>query len=257
MTMPAVPPYSSATIARCMPSRRMSASAARIGRVQGSTRVCRASSPTRSERLAISGVEQVADVHEADHVVGGARGSPGSASAAGAAPPWRPCRPAWRRPGSPPRCAGSSPRGSAGRRPRRRPRRSGAPPRPGSRGRSTRSRSSSSDICSRLAFGSPPTQPDDDVGGDRQQPDDRPGDLGDPVDGRAERQREALRALQRQPLGRQLAEHQGDVGDRDRDQHQRDDVARTRRRRPGRPASAHRSPARSRHRTRRTGSRRA
>ena len=71
MTMPAVPPYSSATIARCMPSRRMSASAARIGRVQGSTRVWRASSPTRSDAVGHLGVEQVADVHEADHVVGG------------------------------------------------------------------------------------------------------------------------------------------------------------------------------------------
>ncbi len=67
-------------------------------------------------------------------------------------------------------------------------------------------------------------QPDHDVGRDRQQPDDRTRDLGDPVDGRAERQREALGALQREPLGGQLAEHQGDVGDRDRDQHQRDDV---------------------------------
>ena len=72
MTMPAVPPYSSATIARWMPSRRMSVSAARIGRVHGSIRMSRASSPTRTDRPAMLGVEQVAHVHEADDVVGGA-----------------------------------------------------------------------------------------------------------------------------------------------------------------------------------------
>ncbi len=63
-------------------------------------------------------------------------------------------------------------------------------------------------------------KPDHRVRGDRQQPDDRAGDLGDPVDHRPERQREALRALQRQALGRELAQHQRQVGDGDGDQHQ-------------------------------------
>ena len=81
--MPAVPPYSSTTIARWLPSRRISDSAASSGWVPGSIRTSRASSPTRIERLGQLGVEQVAHVHEADDVVGGAADRPGSASAAG------------------------------------------------------------------------------------------------------------------------------------------------------------------------------
>ena len=80
--------------------------------------------------------------------------------------------------------------------------------------------------------------------GRRQQPDDRAGDLRDPVDGRAERQREALGALQREPLGGELAEHQGDVGDRDGHQHQRDDVGRRPSGSPRSTSFGARSPAR-------------
>jgi hypothetical protein len=50
------------------------------------------------------------------------------------------------------------------------------------------------------------------------------GELGDPVDRRAEREREPLGPLEGEPLGRELAEHQGQVRDRQRHQHQRDHV---------------------------------
>ncbi len=49
--MPAVPPYSSTTIATCAPSRRMSVSADSICRVEGSINTSRAISLTRTERL--------------------------------------------------------------------------------------------------------------------------------------------------------------------------------------------------------------
>ena len=55
VTMPAVPPYSSATMARWAPPRRMSLSAARMLRVQGMTSASRARSATRTERPDISG----------------------------------------------------------------------------------------------------------------------------------------------------------------------------------------------------------
>ena len=96
----------------------------------------------------------------------------------------------------------------------------------------TRSRSSSSLICSRFGAGVAAHQPHHQVGRHRQQPDHRTGDPRDPVDGGAEREGEALGTLQREALRGELAEHEGDVGDRDRDEHQRD------RRRPrpsGRP----------------------
>src|SRR5580704_13734272 len=51
------------------------------------------------------------------------------------------------------------------------------------------------------------------VGGLGQQPDQRPGDHGEPVNYRAGYQRHALGALEGKPLGRQLAEDQREEGD--------------------------------------------
>ena len=67
--MPSVPPYSSTTIARWWPSRRISDSAESTRLVPGSICTSRASSPTRTVRPAIVRGEQVPDVHEADDVV--------------------------------------------------------------------------------------------------------------------------------------------------------------------------------------------
>ena len=75
VTMPAVPPYSSSTIARCWLRRtHLRQGRAAPASVPGSNSTSRARSPTRTDRVATSGVEQVADVHEAHHVVGVDRG---------------------------------------------------------------------------------------------------------------------------------------------------------------------------------------
>ena len=66
--MPALPPYSSTTTARCAPSRRISASAGRARRLSGSRSTGRARVPTAGRRGS-GAVEQVAQVDEADDVV--------------------------------------------------------------------------------------------------------------------------------------------------------------------------------------------
>ena len=121
VTIPSVPPYSSSTIARWCPSRRISDSAESTFLVPGSRFTSRASAADgRRPAAGHVRVEQVADVHEADHVVGVApvdrvarvRRLPGDAGPPGT--PW--CRPR----GSRPRCAAPSPRAPAGRRRRTR-----------------------------------------------------------------------------------------------------------------------------------------
>ena len=74
-------------------------------------------------------------------------------------------------------------------------------------------------------------QSDDDVGALGQQPDDRARQRGDAVERRGERHGDALRPLQREPLGRQLAEDQREV----RDHHRHEDEGQ-RVRGPGRHA---------------------
>ena len=66
----------------------------------------------------------------------------------------------------------------------------------------------------------PAEQPDEQVGGAGEEPDDRPEQLGDRVERRGHDQREALGPLQGQPLGGQLADHQRQVADRDGDRHE-------------------------------------
>ena len=63
--------------------------------------------------------------------------------------------------------------------------------------------------CRRVAA----EQLDDQVGALGQQPDQRPGDHGEPIDHRSGYQRHPLGTLQREPLGRQLAEDQREEGD--------------------------------------------
>ncbi len=63
-------------------------------------------------------------------------------------------------------------------------------------------------------------EPDDEVGALGQQPDDRPGQRGDAVQRRRERHRDALGALQRQPLRGELAEDQREVRDDQRHEDQ-------------------------------------
>ena len=64
-------------------------------------------------------------------------------------------------------------------------------------------------------------QPDHQVGGDAEQPHRRPGDHRQDVQRAGHQQRPALGALHRDPLRRQLADHQRDEGQHDRDQHDR------------------------------------
>jgi hypothetical protein len=66
-----------------------------------------------------------------------------------------------------------------------------------------------------------PGQPYDEVGALAEQPDDRPEQRGDAVDQRGEPLRRALRALQAQALGGELAEHQRGVGDEQDDHDER------------------------------------
>ena len=55
VTMPAVPPYSSSTMARCAAERRISVSARSTRAVSGSESTGRATSDTGVERVLISG----------------------------------------------------------------------------------------------------------------------------------------------------------------------------------------------------------
>ena len=71
-------------------------------------------------------------------------------------------------------------------------------------------------------------QGDDQVGALDQQPDHRPGQHGDPVQQRRGQQRQRGRALQRDPLGRELAQDQAEERDADGHHDERD------RARPGR-----------------------
>jgi hypothetical protein len=64
--------------------------------------------------------------------------------------------------------------------------------------------------------------PHDDVGRRRQQPDDRARQCGHAVERRGDQQRDPLAALQGQPLGDELAEHQRQVGDEGRHGDERD-----------------------------------
>ena len=77
-----------------------------------------------------------------------------------------------------------------------------------------------------LAVRVAPEQAHHDVGALGQQPDDRPEQHRDPVEQRREQQRDPLGALQREPLGGQLAEDEGEVADDEGDQDQRDGVGR-------------------------------
>ena len=71
-------------------------------------------------------------------------------------------------------------------------------------------------------------QGDDQVGALGQQPDHRPGQHGDPVQQRRRQQRQRGRALQRDPLGRELAQDQAEEREADGHHDERD------RARPGR-----------------------
>ena len=68
VTMPSVPPYSSTTTARCMPSWRMIETAGSTSLVPGSISTGRQTSRT-SRSGSAAGAEQVAHVQDAEHVV--------------------------------------------------------------------------------------------------------------------------------------------------------------------------------------------
>ena len=68
VTMPSVPPYSSTTTARCVPSWRMVATRGSTGLVPGSNSTGRARLAHEPVGRGVDG-QQVADVQEAEHVV--------------------------------------------------------------------------------------------------------------------------------------------------------------------------------------------
>ena len=65
-----------------------------------------------------------------------------------------------------------------------------------------------------------PEEPHERVGRDREQPDDRTHQRREPVQGWRDDQRDPDRLLQRQALGHELAQHQREVGDEEREDHQ-------------------------------------
>ena len=86
VTIPAVPPYSSTTIARCCPAgAHLGHAPAAPAWCRGQRSTSRTSSPTAHAAVGHRRVQQVAHVDEPDHVVVGVLRTPGSASAAGRA----------------------------------------------------------------------------------------------------------------------------------------------------------------------------
>jgi len=88
------------------------------------------------------------------------------------------------------------------------------------------SRTSSSVTGSRWALGSPPGQPHQQVGRPRQHPDQGPGDQRDGGQGAGGQLGPALGALQGDPLGGELAQHQRHIGEHDGDHHDRSRLSR-------------------------------
>ena len=122
VTMPAVPPYSSTTIARWTRSRRISDSADSTVLLMGRNLTGRTDLVHQLRAGRRGRAEQVPDVHEADHVVVGVLVDRQPRVAGRRRRSRRPRRPWCPRPGTRPRCAAAAPRGSAACR-RRRPRR--------------------------------------------------------------------------------------------------------------------------------------
>ena len=218
--MPAVPPYSSTTIARCWPAERISDRAGSTRLVAGKSATSRDRSPTRVVRGATSGSKQVAHVDEADDLVGGAahdrvaRVRLVAALAHGLVD-----------------VHGRVEEVDLGARQHHLaqlpvtdvedvlddPSLLGAERLVASM---TMLRSSSAEISSRPSGRVAAEQPDDDVGGAREQPDHRTHDPCDEVDDRRHGEGDALGALQRQALRRELAEHEGEERDHHGDRHQ-------------------------------------
>ena len=203
--MPAVPPYSSTTIARCARSRRISDSADSTLLLIGRSFTGRHTSPTSRRAGPGPVVQQVADVHEPDHVVVGLLVDRESGVPGAARRPRRLRTAASPRAGTPPRYAAPAPRGS-GVCPRRRLR-------PRCAARPGRQRLMPGDQVAQLLVGHQPAGrlPD------RRRAAARPGwcdfdssqtnglaSTRDPVEDRGRDQRDSLGPLQRQPLGREF-----------------------------------------------------
>ena len=219
--MPAVPPYSSTTMARWARSRRISDSEESTVLLIGRNFTGRAIRPTGTESLGHAGAEQVPDVHEADHVVVGAgvdrqprmRHARGDGGGLG----HRGLRVQEHHLGARHQDLADLP--------------------------FARVEDLADDLplvlAERLGAGHQLAQfllghglaadpriaaedRDDQVGRRGQQPDDRPGQRGDPVEQRRGQQRQPGRPLQPDPLGRELAEDQAEERDADRHHDERD-----------------------------------
>ena len=211
--MPSVPPYSSTTIARCWFSRRISLSAVRTPAVPGSRLTSRARSPTVAARPAgwlgrnRSRTCTNPTTSSSSRPATGKRDQLESATCLAA------------------RLAvidasrkATSVRGVITSRTSRSPARNTSSI---SRRSSlvsdscaaTRSRSSSWVIASPLDLRVPADEADEAVGRRGEQPDDRPGQGGRPVERGSDEHRQTLGALQRQSFRGQLAQDEGQIAD--------------------------------------------
>ena len=228
MTIPSVPPYSSTTIARCWFSRRISLSAVSTPAVPGQPLdLAGQVADGRGAAGRVVGQEQVADVHEADDVVlvpagdrearpvgvgdllgrpagGHRRVEEGDLGARGHHLADLALAGAEDLVDQPPLVAGQRL----------------------VRGDQVAQLLLADRLAADLRVAA--EQPHQRVRRRRQQPDDRPGQGGQPVQRRGDEHRQALGPLQRQPLGGQLAEDQGQVADHDghADERQRSGQAR-------------------------------